>query len=139
MRMAAAGLVAVTFVGAAACGGDDDDDGGASSTPEATSEGGGEASGDEQAVEDAVSAVFAAWNAKDVDALVAGFTDTGLLAVFGEEGQTAEEVAADLPLFIGSDRSKAKSSVKPRSMVSRRPRSCSSPWALPTTRASSAW
>ena len=65
-----------------ACG--DDDDGGAAE------------------VEAAVQAAFDSWNAKDLDGLVAAFTDAGLISVFGDEGQgTVEDVKAELPPFMG--------------------------------------
>lgn len=56
------------------------------------------ASAAQQAVED----VVAAWNAKDVDAFAALFTDDGLVAVFGGgEPTTREEVLSFLPDVVG--------------------------------------
>jgi hypothetical protein len=50
-----------------------------------------------------VSAAFASWTASDANAFIAAFTDAGLLDLFGEEGQTADEVKTDLPNYIGSE------------------------------------
>jgi hypothetical protein len=86
-----AALAGVACLGAAACGGDSDDDG----------ENSGD--GDTAAVEQAINDVFAAWNAEDADAFTALFTDEGILDLFGEEGQTADEVRADLANFVGAD------------------------------------
>lgn len=113
LRLLAAGLVvAALALGAAACGDDDDEDDDGATTPEATRAAGttpatnaddGAATGEEAEVEAAIEAAVAAWNGKDVDGLIAGFTDAGLVNTFGEEGQPAEEVAAALPEFIGSE------------------------------------
>ncbi len=82
IRLALLPAIALLFILGAACG----DDGG----------GDDEGSADVQAaVEDAV----AAWNAKDVEALLAQFTDAGLLSSF--EAPSREEAAQFLPEFIG--------------------------------------
>jgi ketosteroid isomerase-like protein len=74
---------ALLFVLGAACG----DDGGG---------GDDEASADVQA---AMEAAVASWNASDVDALLAQFTDAGLLSSF--EAPSRAEAAEFLPDFIG--------------------------------------
>lgn len=76
-------IAASLLVLSAACGGDDD-------------------GGDEEsaAVEAAYQAAIDAWNAKDVDALLASFTDAGLMSVFDS---TREEAVQFLPEFIGED------------------------------------
>ena len=53
------------------------------------------------AVEETVNAAIAAWNAKDVDAFVAVWTDQAILAEFGEPDQPLEQVTAGLAEFIG--------------------------------------
>ncbi len=111
LRLAVAGVMVISTAAFVACGGDDDD-GDADTTPGATSEATSAATaaattepvtGDAADIEAAMQAVFDNWNAKDVDAFVAGFTDEGIVAVFGEEGQTAADVVATLPEFIGSE------------------------------------
>ena len=53
-------------------------------------------------VEAAVQAAFDSWNARDLDGLVAAFTEAGLISVFGDEGQgTVEDVKAELAPFLG--------------------------------------
>jgi len=43
-----------------------------------------------------VEAAAASWNAKDVDAIVAAFTDEGLIAVFGEgEGEDGQPATVE--------------------------------------------
>jgi hypothetical protein len=56
---------------------------------------------DEAEVEAAVQAAFDSWNAKDLDGVLAAFTDAGLISVFGEEGQPVEEVKLGLEFFVG--------------------------------------
>ena len=56
---------------------------------------------DEAEVEAAVQAAFDSWNAKDLDGVLAAFTDAGLISVFGEEGQPVEEVKFGLEFFVG--------------------------------------
>jgi hypothetical protein len=57
--------------------------------------------GDKADVEAAAQAALDSWNAKDLDGLVAAFTDAGLISVFGAEGQSVEDVQAELAPFIG--------------------------------------
>jgi hypothetical protein len=80
----AVALIAALAVFGAACG----DDGG----------GGGDE--ESAAVEAAFQAAIDAWNGKDVDALLASFTDAGLMSVFDT---TREEAVQFLPGFIGED------------------------------------
>ncbi len=55
----------------------------------------------EAEVEAAVQAAFDSWNVKDLDGVLAAFTDAGLISVFGEEGQPVEEVKFGLEFFVG--------------------------------------
>lgn len=80
------------FVFAAAC--DDDDDDGDGTEPTATEEIDEEAA----AAEAAAQAAFDAWNAGDVDTLLASFTDAGLLSTFGASREEAQQF---LPVIIG--------------------------------------
>jgi hypothetical protein len=65
----------------------------------------GDDGGDEEAgVEAAIQAGFDRWNAADVEGLVAGFTDAGLINVFGTEGMSVEDVKARLAPFVGERR-----------------------------------
>ncbi len=50
-----------------------------------------------------MQAVFDNWNAKALEVFIAGFTDAGLVSVFGEDGQTVDELKVGLANFIGSD------------------------------------
>ena len=79
---AAAALVLAAMLLSAVCGGDDD--------------------GEEAEVEAEVQAAFDSWNAKDLDGLIAAFTDAGLISVFGDEGQgSVEELKTELAPFMG--------------------------------------
>lgn len=93
-----AGVIAFAAIG---CGDDDDDpDDGGDNTPVA-GETASDGDGDEAAAEKAVRDAIAAWNAQDVNGLVAVFTDAGLVSAFGEGSETREEIVAGLPEFIG--------------------------------------
>ena len=103
LRLAVAGVLLAGAAGAVACG--DDDDKAGDTTPAATQAATAAPKDDPAAVaavETANRNLYANWNAKDKDAFLAGFTDAGLVSVFGEEGQTAADVKADLKFFFGS-------------------------------------
>ena len=103
LRLAVAGVLLAGAAGAVACG--DDDDKAGDTTPAATQAATAAPKDDPAAVaavETANRNLYANWNAKDKDAFLAGFTDAGLVSVFGEEGQTAADVKADLEFFFGS-------------------------------------
>lgn len=96
-----AGTLAFAAIG---CGDDDDDGdgGGSDNTPVAAgSPTAAAGDDDEAAVEKALRDAVAAWNAKDVNALIALFSDEGLASSFGEGGETREEIVGFLPEFIG--------------------------------------
>jgi hypothetical protein len=76
-------LVGVLALGAMSCG--DDDEGGE----------------DQAAVEQSFRDAVAAWNAQDVDGLIAHFTDAGLVNSFGDGEETREDIVMFLPEFIG--------------------------------------
>ena len=82
-------VVMLALLGAAACGDDDDDDdnGGGDDVPTATEDATGGA--EEQALQDLLDSAAAAWNAGDVDAFLAHFTNAGVLAAFDAPRQSA--------------------------------------------------
>lgn len=90
---------------------DDDDDGNGDATPgtdatsQVTAPANGDGDEDTTAIEQAIRDAAAAWNASDVEALLASFTEQGALAAFaeGEEGATVEQLREVLPEFIGSE------------------------------------
>jgi hypothetical protein len=98
--MVVVGLLAVAAFGA--CDDDDGDDDADQPTVAATADG-GDGDGEEAEVEAAVRRAFEAWTARDVEGLLASFTDAGLVSSFGGEGTTAEDVRNGLPEFIGSE------------------------------------
>ena len=100
LRLAAAGVLLAGAAGAVACS--DDEDKAGDTTPVATT---AAPKGDPAAVvavETAMRNVTDNWNANDKDAFLAGFTDAGLVSIFGEDGQTVDQVKADLEFFFGS-------------------------------------
>lgn len=99
LRLAAAGLLLTGAAAFVACSDDDEDD--TDSTPAATAAT-REISAEEKAVEQVFLDAIDAWNANDLDGLVALFTDDGLVSSFGDEGQTVAEIKAGLGNFIGS-------------------------------------
>ena len=103
LRLAAAGVLLAGAAGAVACG--DDEDKADDTTPVATQAATPAPKGDPAAVaavETAMRNVSDNWNANEKDAFLAGFTDAGLVSIFGEGRQTVDEVKADLEFFIGS-------------------------------------
>ena len=65
----------------------------------------GDDGGDEEAeVEAAKQAGFDRWNAADFEGVVSGFTDAGLINVFGTEGMSVEDVKARLAGSVGEPR-----------------------------------
>lgn len=92
------GLVAVLgLLFAAGCGDDDDDgNGDGDETPVATED--GSMAEDEQALQDTIEGAAAAWNAGDVDAFLAFFTDAGVMSSFDAPREAAMEFLTD---FIG--------------------------------------
>ena len=95
-----ASLAVVAFaIGAAACSDDKKD---AGSTAAATAAPTATANPDAAAIEKTVRDAVAAWNAKDAAAFLPFFTDKGVSEIFGGgEPATREEIAAELPGFIG--------------------------------------
>ncbi len=98
----AAGVLALA--GFSACGGDDDDDTDGSPTSGATAAATEDSddNGDGAEIEAAVLAAYDAWNAKDIDGLLAIFTEKGVNDVFElDEGTTIAVFREQLPEFIG--------------------------------------
>jgi hypothetical protein len=89
----AASLSCALVLAGVACG-DDDENGDGNGD-------GGDA--ETAAIEQSVTDAIAAWNAMDVETLLARFTDQGAIEAFGGGGETIEEVRAGLPEFIGSE------------------------------------
>jgi hypothetical protein len=92
----AAAICVFALAAFAAC---DDDDSDAADLPTAAAT--QASTGDAAAVEGVLRAMYDAWNAKDVNALLSHATDAGAVATFGEPGQPIDEVRADLAEFIG--------------------------------------
>jgi hypothetical protein len=96
---------ALLAVGAfAACDDDEDDDGDGQPTAAATVDGdddGDDAEAEE--VEAAVQRAFDAWNGRDVDGLIAAFTEQGLVSSFGDGELSVEDIRNGLPEFIGTE------------------------------------
>lgn len=106
LRFAAAvlGAAAIAAAGAVACGGDDDKKTAATSAPAATAAPATQvASPEKAAIETTAQKVFASWNAKDLTAFRQVVSDAGLVSIFGEDGQTVDEVLVDLQNFFGSE------------------------------------
>lgn len=97
-RLAAAAAIIIGAGAGIACNAGDNDD--ASPTSAATSA----ATPDPAAQEmhESIEATAAAWNAADVDAFAAGWTDDGFVNAYGEPGVTLEDLKARMRDFIGA-------------------------------------
>jgi|CXWL01.1.fsa_nt_gi hypothetical protein len=103
IRIAASGILLAGATLAVACGDDDDKTDAGATKPAATAAATKAASGDEAAIEATARKVFASWNANDLAAFREVVSDAGMVSIFGEEGQTVDEVLADLANFFGSE------------------------------------
>lgn len=93
------GILVISIAAVAVGCGDDNGDTGGEPTSADPTAAMTEPAGDESAaVEAAFLAAIDAWNSKDVEGLMAAFTDAGLLSTFDA---TREEAAQFLPDFIG--------------------------------------
>lgn len=99
-RVALAVAAGVLALGAFTACSDDDDP--ADSSPTSAATAAETPSADAAEIEAAVLAAYDAWNAKDVEALLAAFTEKGAFEVFDvEAGTPFDELRAQLPEFIG--------------------------------------